>query len=103
MSPTPKRQPMTPCPHGGAMNDPNRGSTRCWSCNLPLSKAAAARYERAVDEVAQILADVRAQLGRQTPEQAADAAYVPGGPSREEIAAKVRALRAQPRRAPHAA
>ena len=39
MSPTPKKQPMTPCPHCGKLNDPNRGSTRCWSCNLPLSKA----------------------------------------------------------------
>lgn len=39
MSPTAPRQPMVPCPHCGAMNDPNRGSTRCWSCNLPLGKA----------------------------------------------------------------
>lgn len=66
----------------------------------------AARYEQAIDEAAQILADVRAQLATQTPEQAADAAYVPGGPSREEIAAKIRALRARTqcaRRAPRAA
>lgn len=61
------------------------------------------RYQRAIDGAAQILADVRAQLAAQTPEQAADAAYVPGGPSREEIAAKVRALRAQSRRVPRAA
>jgi anti-repressor protein len=41
MSPTPKKQPMVRCPHCGAMNDPNRGSTRCFSCNLPLSQAVA--------------------------------------------------------------
>lgn len=39
MSPTPKKQPMVPCPHCGAMNDPARGSGRCFSCNLPLSQA----------------------------------------------------------------
>lgn len=39
MSPTPKRQPMIRCPHCGAPNDPARGSTRCFSCNMPLSKA----------------------------------------------------------------
>jgi anti-repressor protein len=39
MSPTPKKQPMVACPHCGAMNDPSRGSNRCFSCNLPLSQA----------------------------------------------------------------
>ncbi|MFC5184410.1 hypothetical protein [Actinomadura harenae] len=51
-------------------------------------------YEQAVAAAAQILADARARLARQTPEQAAEAAYVPGGLSREELAARVRELRA---------
>ncbi|WP_242908708.1 hypothetical protein [Actinomadura terrae] len=46
----------------------------------------------------QILAETRAQMAVMTPEQIADAAYVPGGPSREDLAEKVRALRAQTRR-----
>lgn len=40
MSPTPKKQPMVKCPHCGALNDPARGSNRCFSCNLPLSQAS---------------------------------------------------------------
>ncbi|WP_067470084.1 helix-turn-helix domain-containing protein [Actinomadura macra] len=35
--PTPARQPMVECPNCGAANDPARGSTRCYACNLPLS------------------------------------------------------------------
>jgi anti-repressor protein len=37
VSPTPKKQPMIPCPHCGTMNDPARGSNRCRNCQLPLS------------------------------------------------------------------
>lgn len=40
MSPSAPRQPMVQCPHCGAMNDPNRGSTRCYSCNLPLNRVS---------------------------------------------------------------
>lgn len=99
MSPTPRRQPMVICPHCGAGNDPARGSRYCVSCTLPLDGA----YEQAITGAARILTDVRAHLATLTAEQAADAAYIPGGPSREQLAARVRELRAQTRRASRAA
>lgn len=49
---------------------------------------------KSMRDAGRILADARARIARQTPEEAARAAYVPGGPSKEELAAKVRRLRA---------
>lgn len=47
-------------------------------------RAAAAVYSRALTRIAHL-----------TPEEAADAAYIPGGKSREELAELVRRLRAE--------
>lgn len=49
---------------------------------------------KAMRDAGQIFADACARIARQTPEEAARAAYVPGGPSVDELAAKVRRLRA---------
>lgn len=62
-----------------------------------------ATYEDAVTAAAQILTDVRARMATLTPRQAAVEAYVPGGPSIDELETRIRALRAQPRRAVRAA
>ena len=55
--------------------------------------------EQAMRNAGRVFAAALTRIARMTPEEAADAAYVPGGPSREELAAKVRELRAQARRA----
>ncbi|WP_433465741.1 hypothetical protein [Spirillospora sp. CA-128828] len=60
---------------------------------------AAVTYEQAIDATAQILADVRHRIATLTPRQAAEEAYVPGGPSIEELETKIRRLRAQSRAA----
>lgn len=98
MSPTPKRQPMIVCPSCGAENDPARGSNRCRNCQMPLSA-----YEQAVAGAAQLLADVRHRIATIPPRQAAQEAYVPGGPPVEELETRIRALRDQTRRAARAA
>lgn len=98
MSPTPKREPMITCPHCGTQNDPARGSNRCRNCQLPLGA-----YVAAVAGAAQILANVRARLATIPPRQAAEEAYVPGGPSVDELEARIRALRDRARPAARAA
>ncbi len=52
-------------------------------------------YEQAIQDAAHILAAARAHLATLTPEQAAAEAYSPGGPSIEELAARIRLLRAR--------
>ena len=52
-------------------------------------------YEQAIKAAAQVIADTDAYMATLSPEQIADEAWLPGGPTREEIAAKVRQLRAQ--------
>ncbi len=37
MSPTPKKQPLVPCPHCGTLNEPS--NTRCIGCKAPLNSA----------------------------------------------------------------
>ncbi len=49
--------------------------------------------DEAIQSCAVVLAHCADELSRMTPEAVADQAYVPGGPSREEIAARFRALR----------
>lgn len=39
MSPTPKRPPMIRCGACGALNDPQRGSTRCRTCGASIMRA----------------------------------------------------------------
>lgn len=51
----------------------------------------------AINNAGQILANTWAHLATLTPQQWADEAYVPGGPTREELAARIRRLRAQAR------
>jgi hypothetical protein len=51
--------------------------------------------EEAFDAAARVASDAWAALALQTPEQAAEAAYRPGGLSREEIAARIRQYRAE--------
>lgn len=51
--------------------------------------------EEAFAAAGQIWADTRAYMATLTPEQIADEAWTPGGPSKAELAAKVRLLRAQ--------
>lgn len=51
--------------------------------------------EVAMRRAGQILANARARIARLSAEQAAREAYVPGGPSVEEIAAKIRAWRGE--------
>ena len=56
--------------------------------------------EQAIRNAAQVLARWRARTATLTDEQIVEEAYIPGGPSREVLLAKVRALRAKsPRRA----
>lgn len=59
-----------------------------------------ATREQAVEAAAVTFAGICEQLSQQTPEQIAEAAYEPGGPSREELAAIARELFAigRPRR-----
>lgn len=49
--------------------------------------------DEAFQSCAVLLAHCADELSRMTPEAVADQAYVSGGPSREEIAARFRALR----------
>ncbi|TYK47187.1 hypothetical protein [Actinomadura decatromicini] len=54
--------------------------------------------EDAMRAAGRVLAQALARISSMTPEEAADAAYDPlVGPSREELAAKIRALRTQNR------
>jgi hypothetical protein len=55
-------------------------------------------YMQAIASAAQVLADARAHRDSLTPEAAAAEAYVPGGPSVDEIAALIRRHRAEARR-----
>ena len=50
-------------------------------------------YEEACRAAAAVLSRALTRIAYQTDEEAAEAAYVPGGPSREELAAKIRSLR----------
>lgn len=59
-----------------------------------LNPSQRARYEQAIDAAAQVLADVRARMAALTPRQAAEEAYVPGGPSVDDLEAKIQELRA---------
>ena len=52
-------------------------------------------YEEAIAAAARVLADARARIATLTAEEVAREAYVPGGPSVEELAEKVRRLRAE--------
>ncbi|WP_326646575.1 hypothetical protein OG884_18280 [Streptosporangium sp. NBC_01755] len=52
-------------------------------------------YDQAIGGAASILGRARGVRDSLTPEEAAERAYVPGGPSREEIAALIRQLRAE--------
>lgn len=49
--------------------------------------------DEAIQSCAVLLAHCADELGRMTPEAVAEQAYVPGGPSREVIAARFRELR----------
>ncbi len=49
--------------------------------------------DEAIQACAVVLAHCADELSRMTPEAVAEQAYVPGGPSREEIAERFRALR----------
>lgn len=55
-------------------------------------------YEQAVADVAQIFAQARARRDALSPERAAAEAYVPGGPSVDELTALIRDQRAAARR-----
>lgn len=57
----------------------------------------ATTYEQAIAAAAQIYRDWQEEAAYQTAEQIADAALVPGGPTREQLIARVHELRA-----PHA-
>lgn len=54
--------------------------------------------EEAFDAAARVMSNAWAELARKTPEQAAEDAYRPGGPSKEEIANRIRTWRAEARR-----
>lgn len=98
--PTPPRPDMVPCPHCGTPNDPQRGSTRCRDCGLPLGMAAPlCTQQEAFARAAHVLARARAHQGTLTAEQAAREAYRPGGPTVPELTARIRRLRAQSHRA----
>ncbi|GAA2298546.1 hypothetical protein GCM10010402_66470 [Actinomadura luteofluorescens] len=57
----------------------------------------------AIEGAAQILADVRARLATLSPRQGAEEAYVPGGPTVDELETRIRALRDRSGRASRAA
>lgn len=59
-----------------------------------------ATREEAIEAAAFVFAHICEQLSQKTPEQIAEAAYEPGGPSKEELAAIARELFAmgRPRR-----
>lgn len=61
-----------------------------------------ARYDQAITAAARILGRGRARRDSLTPEEAAEEAFVPGGPSVEEIAALIRQHRAEARAAQEA-
>ena len=52
-------------------------------------------YDEAISAAAAIYSRALTRMAYQTAEQIAEAAYVPGGPTRERLIAKVNALRAQ--------
>jgi hypothetical protein len=56
-------------------------------------------YEEAITAAAAIYSRALTRMAYQTAEQIADAAYVPGGPSREELIVLVHDLRARYRAA----
>jgi hypothetical protein len=68
-----------------------------------LAPGQRAAYEQAIDAAATILARGRDERDRLAatggPEAVAEAAYVPGGPPKEEIAAVYRQLQAETRAA----
>lgn len=55
---------------------------------------AAVTYEQAIDAAAAIYRAWQEEAAYQTAEEIADAALVPGGPSREELIARVHEMRA---------
>lgn len=89
------------CPVCGELND----ATASTCVNTPTHDGEDDIAARAVAmrNAGRVLAAARARLAVVTPEQAAEQAHVPGGPSREQLAARVRQLRDQTRRAAHAA
>lgn len=60
-----------------------------------MSAAPLVTRADAIRDAARILAETDAQVARLTPDEVARLAYVPGGPSVEELAARIRARRAQ--------
>lgn len=54
--------------------------------------------EQAIDGAGAILARARADQAERTPAEAARLAFVPGGPSEEEIEQRIRARRGMPAR-----
>jgi hypothetical protein len=52
--------------------------------------------DQAIEEAGAILARARADQADRTPAEAARAAFVPGGPSEEELEARIRARRGMP-------
>lgn len=107
MSPTPKRPAMITCPDCGALNDPQRGSTRCRNCGAPIMRAeitpfhfpATGQTVRSVlvdGEPWFVVADVCAALGyaggarnavSRLPERMKGVAEIntPGGPQRVTV------------------
>lgn len=55
------------------------------------------RYRQAISGAAQVLADARADMAAKPARQVAQEAWLPGGPSVDELEAKVRDLRARAR------
>lgn len=89
------------CPVCGELND----ATASTCVNTPTHDGEDDIAARAVAmrNAGLILAAARARLAASTPDQIAAAAHIPGGPSREQLAARVRELRDQTRRATRAA
>ena len=64
-----------------------------------MSAAPLVTRADAIRDAARILAETDAQVARMTPDEVARLAYVPGGPSVDELAARIRARRAEARAA----
>ncbi|MQY04134.1 hypothetical protein [Actinomadura macrotermitis] len=65
---------------------------------LRAEQVAANAAKQSAAEAGQVLASARAHMARHTPRQAAEEAYVPDGPSAEELEERIRALRDKARR-----
>lgn len=52
-------------------------------------------YDEAMDAAAEVLSRAYTRMAWMTAEEIADEAYLPGGPSREELIAQVHQLRAE--------